>query len=102
MFISISNSDDSTFPKNLIFGMSIYTNNNSNNLSFTININVIEKKLNLTESYNISFVGSYCFDTKKLLVSEKCRNNFKDEFYFNNRILVPELFTKYILPRLVE
>ncbi len=101
MFLSISNLDNNTFPQNLNLTMSIYTNNiNSNELSFTINMNVFDSTINPTLPYDISFVGSYFSDTKKVLVSEKCQQNFKDEFYFNGKVLVPELFTKYILPKL--
>lgn len=103
MFLTISNSDNNTFPQNLILEMSIYTNNiNSNELSFTINMKVFDKSINQSQSYDISFVGSYFSETNKVLVSEKCRHDFKDEFYFDGKILVPELFTKYILPKLSD
>jgi hypothetical protein len=101
MFLSISNLDNNTFPQNLRLEMSIYTDNiNSNELSFSINMKVFDQIVNPTQPYDISFVGSYFFDIKKLLVSEKCRHDFKDEFYFNGKVLIPELFTKYILPKL--
>ncbi len=101
MFLTISNLDNNTFPQNLILEMSIYTNNiNSNELSFTINMKVFDKSINQSQSYDISFVGSYFLDTNKVFVSEKGRHDFKEEFYFDGKILVPELFSKYILPKL--
>lgn len=103
MFLSISNQDYDTFPENLILNMSVHSEqNNFKILSFTIIMEIIEKNSKLPNSSCISFVGSYSLDTNELSVSEKCKNDFKNDFYFNKKILVPDLFRKYILPKLSE
>jgi len=103
MFVSISNDNNNNyFPSNLKFDMSIFHNMiNSNEISFTINMKTYDYSSKNPGPYDISFVGCYLIDTQKLSVSEKCSGNFKDEFYFNGQVLVPDLFTKYILPHLV-
>lgn len=101
MLLSISNSDYNTFPENLKLDMSIYINTiNSNELSFTINMKMFDQTLSSPGPYDISYVGSYFLDTKKLLVSEKNYCIFKDQFYLNGKVLVPDLFTNYILPNI--
>jgi hypothetical protein len=102
MFVSISNQNNNNFPSNLKFDMSIYHNIiNSNQISFTINMSIFDYSSENSIPYDISFIGSYLIDTKKLSVSQKGHNNFKDEFYFNGQVLVSDLFAKYILPHLI-
>ncbi len=102
MFLSISNQDYDSFPENLILNMTIHSEQYDNTLNFTIIMEIIEKNSKPRYSSSVSFVGSYSLDTNELLVSEKCKNHFQNDFYFNKKIIVPDLFRKYILPKLLE
>lgn len=87
------------FPQNISLNVFVTSHHKSNEiLTFILNINV--KELEKKENYNVEFIGKYNEITKEFQVSQKCRNIFIKEFIFNGKILVPNLFQKYILPEL--
>jgi hypothetical protein len=101
MFLSLNNTINN-FPENLQIDMSIYTDRiNSNELGFTINMKVYDKNLNQNEGFDITYIGTYLLNTEKLFVSQKGYFDNKDQFYLNGKILVPNLFTEFILPHLL-
>lgn len=87
------------FPPNLSMEIDITNYYKMNNfIHFIVNIYVNE--LN-NEKYNIEFIGYYNENTKELKVSQKCRQIFVTDFVFNGKILVPNIFEKYILVNLI-
>jgi len=97
MFLSLTNKNNN-FPDNLQIDMSIYTNNvDSNELGFTINMKVLQKN---QSSFDLIYIGTFFKHTKKLLVAQKGSLDYKDQFFLHGKILVPNLFTEFILPQL--
>lgn len=97
MFISISHSDDNTFPQDLRLDIFMdYNIYNQNEINFTINMKIFRKN----EFYDKTYLGAYFVDNKDLKVAEKNNMVFKNQFYEGSNILVENLFQKYILPRL--
>jgi len=97
MFISVSHSDDNTFPLDLRLDIFMdYNIYNRNEINFTINMKVFRK----SEMYDKIYIGAFYIDSKELKVADKSTMIFRDQFYDNSAILVDNLFTKYILPNL--
>ena len=94
----LNHSIDNRFPENLNMTLTISHSIQNNIIYFNINFYVIEKINDEKIDYNVEFVGSYDINLNKLKVSQKGKGIFCNEFIFNGKILIKNLFQDFLLP----